>query len=110
MVARCRAVGVEVIVDLFLNHIATPCRQARGTHEGTPCVGWNGTAYGNRRLNGSYLGWDKAGPELFNHLPQQPFENCKVGPPSWTCRAGSIDVTDCSCCSCTSALCEAFRA
>ena len=43
MVARCRAVGVEVIVDLILNHIATACREGRGSKEGTPCVGWNGT-------------------------------------------------------------------
>ena len=99
MVATCRASGVEVIVDLIINHIATPCKEGRGTTEGMPCVGWNGSLYGNRRLAGA-RGWDSASPELFNHLEDSLMENCVVGPPSWTCKAGSIDVTDCSCCSC----------
>ena len=99
MVAACRASGVQVMVDLIINHIATPCRDGRGTSSGTPCVGWNGSLYGNRRLAGA-RGWDAAGPEHFNHLEASLMENCIVGPPSWTCKAGSIDVTDCSCCSC----------
>ena len=100
MVATCRASGVQVVVDLILNHIATPCKEGRGSPVNlTPCVGWNGSLYGNRRLAGA-RGWDAAGPELFNHVEGSLMENCIVGPPSWTCKAGSVDVTDCSCCSC----------
>ncbi|CAK9025307.1 unnamed protein product [Durusdinium trenchii] len=101
MVRDCRAAGVEVIVDLIINHIAAPCRAAKNAEVKnlTPCVGWNGSLFGNRRLGGA-RGWDQAGPEHFHHVEGQMMENCYVGPPGWSCGGGGIDVTDCSCCSC----------
>ena len=111
MVKACRAAGVQVIVDLIINHIASPCKEAKQLVEAksnppgflketqqqnlTPCVGWNGSFFGNRRLAGG-RGWDAAGPELFHHQGSL-MENCFVGPPGWSCGGGGNDVTDCSC-------------
>lgn len=100
MVRDCRAAGVQVIVDLIINHIASPCKAAKDlpepTENLTPCVGWNGSFFGNRRLAGA-RGWDAAGPEYFHHLAGSLMENCFVGPPGWSCGGGGNDVTDCSC-------------
>lgn len=115
MVSACRRAGVQVIVDLIINHIASPCKEAKDAkafletrsspgflHQEknlTPCVGWNGSLFGNRRLAGA-RGWDEAGPEFFHHQGSDLMENCFVGPPGWSCGGGGNDVTDCSCCSC----------
>ena len=114
MVSVCRRAGVQVIVDLIINHIASPCKEAKGLLETgsrsagspgflkekdqnlTPCVGWNGSLFGNRRLAGA-RGWDEAGPEFFHHQGSNLMENCFVGPPGWSCGGGGNDVTDCSC-------------
>ena len=121
MVRDCRASGVQVIVDLIINHIAAPCKESKNLEGAkaesekqdlqvfltkdpkkhpigknlTPCVGWNGSLFGNRRLAGA-RGWDKAGPEFFHHQDSL-MENCFVGPPGWSCGGGGNDVTDCSC-------------
>jgi hypothetical protein len=101
-------------VDLIINHIASPCKEAKELLETsgsrspgflkdlkdqknlTPCVGWNGSLFGNRRLAGA-RGWDEAGPEFFHHQGSDLMENCFVGPPGWSCGGGGNDVTDCSC-------------
>ncbi|CAK9005627.1 unnamed protein product [Durusdinium trenchii] len=91
MVATCRAAGVQVIVDILLNHMASPCKQAKkksksGELEEMPCRGWAGSKFGSRRQQGA-RGWDAAGPEHFHHQAaslEQPF--CKVGPQTgWLC-------------------------
>mgnify|MGYP002803518647 FL=1 len=90
MVATCRSVGVQVIVDILMNHMASPCRNARKPLQPgddlVPCVGWGGSKYGNRRQEGA-RGWDASQPEHFHHLrndSNQPF--CKVGPQTgWLC-------------------------
>jgi len=101
MVADCRAAGVEVIVDLIINHIAQACpveADAPARDDPMPCVGWNGSRYGNRRLGGAN-GWDAAPPALFHHSPDDELSAaCVVGPPSFLC--GSLVTTDCSCCMC----------
>jgi len=100
MVAACRAAGVQVIVDVIVNHVATPCQEAKdaGPEPVTPCSGWNGSWYGNRRIAGA-RGWDAATPELFHHDPGRLFSNCEVSAyTGWLC--GSPDLRDCSCCAC----------
>lgn len=100
MVADCRAAGVEVIVDLILNHMATPCPEAQEQlqEDPVPCVGWNGSRYGVRRMSGA-RGWDAATPGYFRHRPDRPLGGiCTVGAPSFLC--GSLIITDCSCCEC----------
>jgi len=99
MVAECRAAGVEVMVDLILNHMAIACDEAHHSpHDPAPCVGWNGSTYGHRRMSGA-RGWDEAGPEYFNHQPGHlQWGLCGVGAPSYLC--GSLVTTDCSCCKC----------
>eukprot|EP00933_Yihiella_yeosuensis_P064779 TRINITY_DN6829_c0_g1_i3.p1 TRINITY_DN6829_c0_g1~~TRINITY_DN6829_c0_g1_i3.p1 ORF type:complete len:951 (+),score=151.03 TRINITY_DN6829_c0_g1_i3:300-3152(+) len=87
MVSRCRAVGVEVIVDLLMNHIASPCKEAKGNlSAGTPCTGWGGSKYGLRQVKGA-RGWDKATPEMFHHNRSELSESiCSVGPwTGWLC-------------------------
>ena len=32
--------GVEVIVDVVLNHMARPCAEAQDKADGMPCVAW----------------------------------------------------------------------
>mmetsp|Transcript_4618 Transcript_4618/g.13345 ORF Transcript_4618/g.13345 Transcript_4618/m.13345 type:complete len:924 (+) Transcript_4618:63-2834(+) len=96
MVAECRAAGVEVIVDLIINHIGQPCGEAKG--DSMPCLGWNGSKYGNRRIGGAN-GWDAATPADFHHSPvNELYGACGVGPPDFLC--GSLVTTDCSCCRC----------
>ncbi|CAE7940581.1 amy, partial [Symbiodinium necroappetens] len=77
MIAKCRGAGVQVIVDVILNHIAAPCQAA--------IEGWAGSAYGNRRIN-SQDGWK--GPELFHNRQEidgNRLGNCPVEEPSFTC-------------------------
>jgi alpha-amylase len=101
MVATCRASGVQVIVDLIVNHMAGACKAAKTSTntEEMPCVGWNGSHYGKRHMEGS-RGWDAATRELFHHEVGNPLQyNCSVGPKTgWLC--GSPDMRDCSCCRC----------
>lgn len=87
MVATCLDAGVQVIVDVVLNHMAAPCPAATQleVHDGQiprgapmPCVGWNGTTYGDRRFSGS-RGWDALNPFNFHHLEQWPMWNCGNG-------------------------------
>ncbi|CAE7303284.1 amy [Symbiodinium necroappetens] len=74
MVATCRSVGVQVIVDILMNHMASPCKAARklkkkanwSEEEDMPCVGWGGSRYGNRLQKGA-RGWDAANPKHFHH-------------------------------------------
>eukprot|EP00913_Durusdinium_trenchii_P004413 g4092.t1 len=40
MVATCRAAGVQVIVDILLNHMASPCKQAKKKSKVGPQTGW----------------------------------------------------------------------
>jgi len=95
MVAECRKAGVEVIVDVVLNHIALPCHEAQYPEEGMPCTGWNGTRFGNRKTAGA-RGWDAAGPEHFHHNQGTPYFNCGSGPPDFDCaRFGLPDCTYC---------------
>jgi len=86
MVARCRAVGVEVIVDMLLNHMASPCAAAKKSSDPAPCEGWGGSKYGKRVFNGS-RGWDKAEPRMFHHQPEDEMKGiCSVGPHTgWLC-------------------------
>ncbi|CAL1162016.1 unnamed protein product [Cladocopium goreaui] len=89
---------VEVVVDVVLNHMARPCSAAQGAPRGTPCVGWNGTSYGNRRTAGA-RGWDMASPQHFHHGDKEIWGECGVGPDTgFLC--GSPVTTDCSCCPC----------
>ncbi|CAE7536771.1 amy [Symbiodinium natans] len=99
-VAACRAGGVAVIADVVLNHMARPCHAAEAQTDGsTPCVGWNGTKYGNRQTQGAH-GWDAAGPKDFHHQEGHvTWGTCGVGPETgFLC--GSLVTTDCSCCQC----------
>jgi len=97
MVAECRAAGVQVIVDVILNHMAIACDEAAESTEAV-CVGWNGSRYG-RRMMGGAQGWDAATPDYFRHTSYEKyFGECGVGPPSFLC--GSTVTTDCSCCHC----------
>ncbi|CAE7241195.1 amy [Symbiodinium natans] len=87
MVAKCRAAGVQVIVDVILNHVAAPCQAAieAGGAVVMPCKGWAGSPYGNRRIN-SQDGWK--GPELFHNrqaIDGNLLGNCPVEEPSFTC-------------------------
>ncbi|CAE7323703.1 unnamed protein product, partial [Symbiodinium necroappetens] len=99
-VAACRAAGVAIIADVVLNHMARPCHSAEAqTNGATPCIGWNGTRYGNRQSEGAY-GWDSAGPTDFHHqVDHLTWGACGVGPETgFLC--GSLVTTDCSCCKC----------
>ncbi|CAJ1399838.1 unnamed protein product [Effrenium voratum] len=98
-VAACRSAGVEVVADVVLNHMARPCPEAENARLGTPCVGWNGTAYGNRRTAGA-RGWDRANTSFFHHQTgHDTWGQCGVGPETgFLC--GSPVTTDCSCCPC----------
>lgn len=84
MIATCRAAGVQIMVDVILNHIAAPCPAAlqAGYTAVMPCVGWAGSNYGNRRIN-SEDGWK--GPELFHNILGNLMGNCPVEEPDFTC-------------------------
>ncbi|CAE7830482.1 amy, partial [Symbiodinium microadriaticum] len=94
MVATCRSVGVQVIVDILMNHMASPCKAARklkkkanwSEEEDMPCVGWGGSRYGNRLQKGA-RGWDAANPKHFHHKKEDTTQpQCKVGPQTgWLC-------------------------
>eukprot|EP00931_Biecheleriopsis_adriatica_P072531 TRINITY_DN4685_c0_g1_i1.p1 TRINITY_DN4685_c0_g1~~TRINITY_DN4685_c0_g1_i1.p1 ORF type:complete len:1066 (-),score=107.12 TRINITY_DN4685_c0_g1_i1:49-3246(-) len=71
MVATCRSNGVEVIVDVVLNHIARECKEGEGTQYLLPCRGWAGSRYGSRRLESSY-------PNEFHHYDSDMLVNCGV--------------------------------
>lgn len=101
MVARCRKAGVQIIVDVILNHIAAPCKEASraGGAAIMPCKGWAGSPWGNRRIN-SDEGWK--GPELFHHINGNLIGNCPVleetgDEDAWTCPQ-SDPPGDCSLC------------
>lgn len=89
MVGTCRSAGVQVMVDVVMNHIASPCKEASGKDAGTPCSGWAGGRWGNRRMAG-------VGPEQFHHYDGVPLRNCQVGPPTaWLCDNEAGDCTTC---------------
>eukprot|EP00931_Biecheleriopsis_adriatica_P101721 TRINITY_DN76802_c0_g1_i1.p1 TRINITY_DN76802_c0_g1~~TRINITY_DN76802_c0_g1_i1.p1 ORF type:complete len:883 (+),score=137.12 TRINITY_DN76802_c0_g1_i1:35-2650(+) len=96
MVATCRRAGVQIIVDVVLNHIAAPCQEAlwAGSDQVMPCKGWAGSAFGNRRINSQY-GW--RGPEQFHHVFGNKMGNCPVDEETWTCPL-SEPPGDCSLC------------
>ncbi|CAJ1339117.1 unnamed protein product, partial [Effrenium voratum] len=96
MIATCRRAGVQVMVDVILNHIAAPCSAAlsAGYAAVMPCVGWAGSNYGNRRIN-SEDGWK--GPEMFHNIAGNLMGNCPVEEPSFTCPQ-SEPAGDCSLC------------
>lgn len=63
MVATCRAHGVEVIVDVVLNHIARDCPLKSNDFvfsSTLPCQGYAGSRYGTRQLA-------DASQDLFHH-------------------------------------------
>eukprot|EP00931_Biecheleriopsis_adriatica_P054713 TRINITY_DN32226_c0_g1_i1.p1 TRINITY_DN32226_c0_g1~~TRINITY_DN32226_c0_g1_i1.p1 ORF type:complete len:1150 (-),score=208.44 TRINITY_DN32226_c0_g1_i1:46-3456(-) len=89
MVATCRAAGVQVIVDILMNHIARPCEEAKQlTAESieVPCTAWGGSRFGNRRAEGART-WDKMTPDMFHHKQENDSEAiCNVGPQTgWLC-------------------------
>jgi len=87
MVARCRAAGVEVIVDMLLNHMASPCKAAKNNASAEmPCEGWAGSKYGDRTFEGA-RSWDMVKPEMFHHKMGKPMKGmCAVGPwTGWLC-------------------------
>merc|ERR1712039_1078466 len=83
--------GVQVIVDVLLNHM--------GQCPDEQCTGWAGSKFGHRSMEGAN-GWDAATPENFHHKPGHPMERmCVVGQATgWLC--GSPTMRDCSCCEC----------
>lgn len=87
MVARCRAAGLEVIVDIIINHIAKPCDAVGlvGADAVTPCVGWAGSRYGNRRMKEAAPDWPAVGPDYFHHMPTDRLRNCAVTPITFQC-------------------------
>ncbi|CAE8640374.1 unnamed protein product, partial [Polarella glacialis] len=96
MVATCRAAGVQIIVDVILNHIAAPCSEAlaQGSAQVMPCKGWADSQFGNRRIS-SDEGWK--GPELFHHSADNTLGNCGVDEVTWEC-PNSSPPGDCSLC------------
>ncbi|CAK9106786.1 unnamed protein product [Durusdinium trenchii] len=84
MIIACRSAGVQVMVDVILNHIAAPCPSAleAGYAAVMPCTGWAGSSYGNRRIN-TQDGWK--GPEFFHNILGNLMGNCPVEEPSFTC-------------------------
>jgi len=98
MVATCRAAGVEVLVDVVLNHLARPCDAVRhvGADAVTPCYGWAGSRYGNRRT-AETPGWPARGPEDFHHLSSDRLVNCAVDPKTFQCPE-STPPNDCTQC------------
>jgi len=62
MVKRCKAVGVDVIVDVVVNHMAA----------GSEGVGVNGTHYTNRNFDPLYS------PDDFHHSESDNQSNCQV--------------------------------
>mmetsp|Transcript_106131 Transcript_106131/g.342689 ORF Transcript_106131/g.342689 Transcript_106131/m.342689 type:complete len:1100 (-) Transcript_106131:99-3398(-) len=98
MVATCRAVGVEVIVDVILNHIARPCDAVGAVGAGavTPCDGWSGSRYGNRRLADA-PGWKPVSPNDFHHKSSDRLVNCAVDSTTFQC-PDSTPPGDCTQC------------
>ncbi|CAE8642405.1 unnamed protein product [Polarella glacialis] len=96
MVSKCRAAGVNVMVDAVLNHMAGPfvftprkdrgkqCGQATDTDKTSTskCLGWAGTEYGNRQFPNGRSNLDAFDPEMFHHYPGNVKSNC--GLPPWT--------------------------
>jgi len=104
MVRRCRAVGVSVVVDVVLNHVAKPCDAVRevGTAAETPCRGFAFSGFGNRRFalpEGRFHQGDSeaVGPESFHHLPDDALRNCAVDPATFQC-PDSDPPNDCTMC------------
>eukprot|EP00435_Cladocopium_sp_Y103_P030702 s1368_g7.t1 len=98
MVVRCKKAGVSIMVDLILNHMASPVaqipradrdagKQCGGTEETahtstTPCVGWSGTPYGNREFRAGTPGLDYFERSQFHHYEGNFESNCGI--PPWT--------------------------
>mmetsp|Transcript_95043 Transcript_95043/g.307598 ORF Transcript_95043/g.307598 Transcript_95043/m.307598 type:complete len:1209 (-) Transcript_95043:421-4047(-) len=96
MVARCRENGIGIMVDVVLNHMAGPyvfvpksdrgkyCGQAVDSKNSStqPCVGWNGTKYGNREFEHGRRGKDFFHRRNFHHYDGNERANC--GLPPWS--------------------------
>ncbi|CAL1154275.1 unnamed protein product, partial [Cladocopium goreaui] len=98
MVVRCQKAGVSIMVDLILNHMASPVaqtpradrdagKQCGGKEETartstTPCVGWSGTPYGNREFRAGTPGLDYFERSQFHHYEGNFESNCGI--PPWT--------------------------
>jgi len=94
MVARCRAVGIHVMVDVILNHMASPyvltpksergkyCGQQEESHNSStlPCIGWNGTVFANRQFLHGRERVDLFQRKDFHHYPGSDKVNCGIPP------------------------------
>jgi len=104
MVRTCKQAGVEVMLDVILNHMAsthiqTPnsakgktCGRDRETETETKakCLGFAGTEYGERRFNMSGNGELNFWPEEFHHYPGNLEANCHL--PPWTDNRHTCDL------------------
>lgn len=94
MVQRCRRVGVNVMVDAVLNHMAGPYIQMRryspkgrcDRPETAPgytagCTGWNGTVFGDREFLHAVEGNGHYGLHDFHHFFGNDRSNCGWGGP-----------------------------
>eukprot|EP00437_Effrenium_voratum_P001806 CAMPEP_0181419994 /NCGR_PEP_ID=MMETSP1110-20121109/12357_1 /TAXON_ID=174948 /ORGANISM="Symbiodinium sp., Strain CCMP421" /LENGTH=564 /DNA_ID=CAMNT_0023543021 /DNA_START=276 /DNA_END=1967 /DNA_ORIENTATION=- len=76
MVRRCKAAGVDVMVDVILDHMA-PARDESGVCGGrSACVGWAGTRYGDRDFTNGRPGIDYFDKGMFHHYPGDNASNC----------------------------------
>ncbi len=96
MVRRCRAAGVNVMVDAVLNHMAPPVvftpKKDRGKACGRPvdtekestakCMGWAGTEYESRNYPNGLNGREgnKYTPDSFHHYSDNKQANCGLPP------------------------------
>eukprot|EP00929_Paragymnodinium_shiwhaense_P027907 TRINITY_DN16274_c0_g3_i1.p1 TRINITY_DN16274_c0_g3~~TRINITY_DN16274_c0_g3_i1.p1 ORF type:complete len:2002 (+),score=497.55 TRINITY_DN16274_c0_g3_i1:86-6091(+) len=110
MVRRCRKVGVNIMVDAVINHMASQyiqeppevrdkvCGSKENTtgHDGkpgkstVPCMGWAGTEFGNREFLNGQKDLDYFTQEDFHHAPGNPTTNC--GLPPWTNNRKTCDL------------------
>jgi len=98
MIRRCKKVGVSIMVDAILNHMASPVaqvpredrdegKQCGGQEESakvstTPCEGWSKTPYGNREFRAGTKGLDYFERSQFHHYGGNLESNCGI--PPWT--------------------------
>jgi len=96
MVARCRKAGVQVLVDVVLNHMAGPYVQSPANESGKVCggkentsntstlfcEGWTGIRYGNRLFVEGGATPPHLTREEFHHYVDNDHSNC--GLPPWT--------------------------
>eukprot|EP00929_Paragymnodinium_shiwhaense_P031722 TRINITY_DN17710_c0_g3_i1.p1 TRINITY_DN17710_c0_g3~~TRINITY_DN17710_c0_g3_i1.p1 ORF type:complete len:1937 (-),score=531.64 TRINITY_DN17710_c0_g3_i1:89-5899(-) len=105
MVKTCKSVGVEVMVDVILNHMAsdkilTPdedwdkhcgAEEDTPTSATTPCQGWAGTLYASRQfLDTTDHELGRYDYEDFHHYPGNIKQNC--GAPPWSHNRYTCDI------------------